>query len=363
MQKHTIQRRKAYIATNLHAVDFFCGGGGMTCGLRQAGIDVVAGIDFDKSVGDTYEYNNAGSKFIHADIRRLRSNYLEKHFGLQKNDDKLIFVGCSPCQYYSVINTDHTKAQQSKNLLRNFARFVEYYRPGFVLVENVPGILTNKDSILPEFLKTITKIGYDNYLYEIVDMSYYGVPQTRKRFSLIATRLPHIDLSMPPKDTEKAILQDYLGVAHGFPKITAGHKDDTAFNHTTAGLSRKSLLRLAKTNHDGGSRLCWAHDKELQLPCYIGKDDCFNDNYGRMWWKRPAPTITTKFFSVSNGRFAHPDEDRAISIREGATLQTFPVDYVFKTSSIANAAKIIGNAVPCEYARRLGVHILQYSRP
>ncbi|MCR5077898.1 MAG: DNA cytosine methyltransferase [Prevotella sp.] len=341
----------------LKAVDFFCGGGGMTHGLRQAGIAVIAGVDFDKSVGLTYEYNNPGSKFINTDIRRLRSNFLEKNFGLQKYDDNLIFVGCSPCQYYSVINTDHTKALQSKDLLRNFARFVEYYRPGIILVENVPGIMTNRDSILPEFLRIITKIGYVNCTYEVIDMSYYGVPQTRKRFSLIASRLSGLTIPMPPKDEEKAILKDYLGVSNGFPKIPAGHKDNTDFNHTTAGLSPKSLLRLAKTTHDGGSRLCWANDTELQLPCYIGKDNCFNDNYGRMWWNRPAPTITTKFFSVSNGRFAHPEEDRAISIREGATLQTFPVDYVFKTSSIANAAKIIGNAVPCEYARRLGEHI------
>ena len=139
--------------------------------------------------------------------------------------------------------------------------------------------------------------------------------------------------------------------------IPAGHKDHTAFKHTCAGLDEKSLRRLGMTPHNGGSRLVWAGIPELQLDCYVGKDHSFRDNYGRMWWDRPAPTITTKFFSVSSGRFSHPDEDRPISIREGATLQTFPLDYVFKVNSIAAAAKMIGNAVPCEYARRLGVHI------
>ena len=118
---------------------------------------------------------------------------------------------------------------------------------------------------------------------------------------------------------------------------------------------------MALTPHDGGNRLSWASQPDLQLQCYAGKDDIFKDNYGRMWWNRPSPTITTKFFSISNGRFAHPDEDRAISIREGATLQSFPKDYVFKTNSIAGAARIIGNAVPCEYARRLGETIISNS--
>ena len=152
---------------------------------------------------------------------------------------------------------------------------------------------------------------------------------------------------------------DVIGVENGFQKIKAGHKDTTDFQHTVAGLSEVSLKRMAMTPHDGGNRLSWANQLELQLDCYIGKDDIFKDNYGRMWWNKPSPTITTKFFSISNGRFAHPEEDRAISIREGATLQSFPKNYVFKTKSIAGAARIIGNAVPCEYARRLGETIIK----
>lgn len=341
------------------AIDFFCGGGGMTCGLRQAGIDVIAGVDFDATVGPTYEYNNPGSKFVCADIKRLRSDYFEKRFHVQRNDNRLIMVGCSPCQYYSIINHDTTKSELSKNLLRSFARFIDYYRPGYVLVENVPGIVTNKDSILPEFLKKLDKCGYKNVIREVVNMSEYGVPQNRRRFSLIATRIDGVELHLPMKENRVSVLADVLGVEHGFTKICAGHRDNTDFAHTTAGLDGKCLRRLEKTRHDGGSRLDWANDSELQLKCYIGKDDSFRDNYGRMSWGKPAPTITTKFYSISNGRFAHPEEDRAISIREGATLQTFPMDYVFKTNCIATAAKIIGNAVPPEYARRLGEIILK----
>ena len=340
----------------------------MTCGLRQAGINVIAGVDFDQDAKETYEYNNPGSVFIQKNIKNLRSNYFERKFEIRKNDDFLILVGCSPCQFYSIINTDKNKALKSKDLLKNFARFIEYYRPGYVLVENVPGIITNKDSILPYFLRKLEDLGYKNPVYKVVNMSYYGVPQSRRRFSLIATRLENVNIHLPKADDKETVLADYLGEGNGFPKVSAGHKDGSVFNHTVAGLSDICLKRLAKTKHDPQDSLhkhverCqfWTerwrleNDPDLQLPCFIGKDDCFKDTFGRMWWHRPASTITTKFYSISNGRFGHPEEDRALSLREGATLQTFPKNYVFKTNSITATAKLIGNAVPCEYARRLG---------
>ena len=174
------------------AIDFFCGGGGMTCGLRQAGIYVVAGIDFDKDAKETYEYNNKGSVFVYSDIRKLKIDYFEQNFHINRNDDNLIFAGCSPCQFYSIINSDKTNSLQSKDLLMDFARFVEYYAPGYILVENVPGIITNKDSVLPRFLTELKKIGYENIIYKVIDMSRYGIPQNRRRFSLIATRLKNM---------------------------------------------------------------------------------------------------------------------------------------------------------------------------
>ena len=352
------------MGTNNHtfkAIDFFCGGGGMTCGLRQAGIDVIAGVDFDGNAKETYEFNNPSSTFIYKDIKNLWSNYFERNFGVSKYDDNLIMVGCSPCQYYSIINTDHSRAETSRGLLINFARFIEYYRPGYVLVENVPGIVTNKETVLYRFLEKLDALGYKNIVKGIVDMSQYGVPQSRRRFSLIASRLDGVKVSLPKKSERILTVADVLGEKNGFQKIKAGHKDATDFQHTVAGLSKVNLDRIVLTPHDGGDRLSWADHSKLQLACYNGRDDIFKDNYGRMWWDKPSPTITTKFFSISNGRFAHPEEDRAISIREGATLQSFPKDYVFKTNSIAGAARIIGNAVPCEYARRLGETIISNS--
>lgn len=338
------------------AIDFFCGGGGMTCGLRQAGIEVIAGVDFDIDCKDTYEYNNQGSTFVHSDITQLADNYFELNFDIKKNDDSLILIGCSPCQYYSIINTKKQKAEKSKNLLLDFSRFIEYYNPGYILVENVPGLASRKDSILPKFLFFLNKLGYKYIEQKIVDMSYYGVPQSRKRFSLIASRLKPV--ALPSKDERQSLLKDFISQENEFPIIPAGHKDSTDFLHTTAGLNDINLKRLAKTEKDGGTRMGWKDDPELQLNCYIGKDDCFKDVYGRLSWNKPSSTITTKFFNISNGRFAHPEQDRAISLREGATLQTFPKEYVFKTISMQSTAKLIGNAVPPEYARRLGVTII-----
>jgi DNA (cytosine-5)-methyltransferase 1 len=342
--------------TDYKAIDFFCGGGGMTCGLRQAGIRVLAGVDIDPQCKETYESNNHDSKFVEANIQELSLKYFEKEFSIKKDDDKLILIGCSPCQYYSIINTTREKSKQSKDLLMDFQRFVNYYNPGYVLVENVPGIISNKESILPVFLNLLAEKGYTTE-YKVVDMSYYGVPQSRRRFSLIASRIEK-NIDLPNPDEKQALLEDFIGVKNGFPPIKAGYKDETVFKNTVSGLNEICIKRLVKTPHNGGSRLSWKDDKSLQLRCFDGKDNSFKDTFGRMCWKKPASTITTKFFNISNGRFAHPDEDRAISLREGATLQTFPKDYDFKTTGIAATAKLIGNAVPPEYARRLGQVII-----
>lgn len=340
----------------IKAVDFFCSGGGMTCGLKQAGIDVIAGIDNDFSCKDTYEKNNPGSKFIFADVFKLKEEELTKKLKLKKNDNNMVLIGCSPCQFWSIIRTDKTKSKKSRNLLIEFQRFVDYFNPGYVLVENVPGILGKKDkSGLDKFVLNLENKGYKVH-YEIINMSDYGIPQSRKRFSLIATRVTKNKLSLTKKNIQKPTVKDFIGTNHGFYPIKAGYKDDSTFNHSVAGLTQKNINRLKKTPKNGGSWLDWAQDKNLKRKSYRGQG--FKDNYGRMSWNKPAPTITTKFFSISNGRFAHPEENRAISLREGATLQTFPKNYVFHANSVADVARMIGNAVPPLFAKQLGKVIL-----
>lgn len=352
----------------IRAIDFFCGGGGMTNGLMEAGIDVIAGIDIDTKCKETYEYNNNPAKFIEEDIAKLSVESFERGYinkdgseiKIERDDDSLLFVGCSPCQYWSLMNTDKTKSESSKNLLDDFRKFVAYYKPGYVVIENVPGIFSQENSPLKTFLQFLDENGYFSVASGIIKVCDYGVPQTRKRFILIASRVKYV--SLPDRDrNESTTVRAFIGNKKVFPEIKAGHTDITEFCHTSAGLNDKNLQRIALTAPNGGSRDAW-QDTELQLPVYekhrSNNKFGFQDIYGRMFWDKPAPTITTRFYSLSNGRYGHPEQDRAISLREGATLQTFPTDYIFKAKTITDISRIIGNAVPPELARRIGKAIL-----
>lgn len=343
------------------AVDFFCGGGGMSYGMQKAGIKVLAGIDYEPSCQKTYETNIKESKFILADVFNLTAQDLQKRLELEINDDKLILIGCSPCQFWSIINTDKTKSEKSKNLLVEFRRFVEFFNPGYVVVENVPGVLRKKEeSGLSAFIAWLEEQEYTVH-FKVHNVNDFGVAQNRKRFTLIANRVSAKEIKPVKKKGNKPTVKDIIGVENGFTKIPAGHKDESEFLHSVPSLTQINLERIKWVEKDGGTRFGFADDPKLQLKCFIGRESSFKDTFGRLWWNRPSPTITTKFLSVSNGRFVHPDEDRALSIREGASLQSFPKSYKFFGSSLSSIARIIGNAVPPEYAMRIGLAIIKKS--
>ncbi len=333
----------------------------MSFGLQQAGINVLAGIDVDPTCQKTYESNIKGARYILADVMKLGEKKLSAQIkDLSKDDDNLIFIGCSPCQYWTIIRTNKSRSRNSKHLLGEFHRFVKYYNPGYVIVENVPGILRRRrESGLDRFISDLRRRGYI-VQYKVVNLNDYGVPETRRRFSLIANRVSGRRV-FPEPGPWRPTVSDFIGEANGFPEISAGHKDTTDFIHTSAGLEEQNLKRLKLTPKDGGTRRAWSNTS-LQINAYRSKNSdkkiSFSDTYGRMSWNHPAPTITTKFFSISNGRFAHPEEDRGISLREGATLQTFPKTYRFLGDSITSIARMIGNAVPPLYARQIGDAII-----
>ncbi len=291
--------------TPLKAVDFFCGGGGMSYGMQEAGVKVLAGIDNDSNCKETYEANINEACFIEEDVFKLKEKDLQKRLGLKKRDKNLILIGCSPCQFWSIINTDKTKSEKSKNLLVEFRRFVEYFRPGYVIVENVPGVLRKKkESGLADFIDWLESNKYQVH-FDVHNTSDYGVPQNRKRFTLLANRVSKNKI-FPKKDVFKLSVKDVLGEQNGFPKINAGTKDETAFLHTSSNLKGITLERLQNVKKDGGDRMGFANMEHLQLDCFIGKDDSFKDTFGRMWWNRPAPTITTKFLSGSKWKICTP---------------------------------------------------------
>jgi DNA (cytosine-5)-methyltransferase 1 len=343
----------------LKVIDFFCGAGGMSYGLARAGIRVLAGIDFDPSCRKTYERNNKPARFIQQDITKISPKSLQHELRISRNDDQLIFIACSPCQFWSKVNTDKKKNRKSAFLLPEFERFVDWFRPAFVVIENVPGLSRKRASLLPGFRRFLRE---KKYAFEegVINANLHGVPQNRKRYVLIATRLTK-KVSFPRGLRKRPVVSDFIGRHNGFAAITAGHKDTTQFLHTAAALSKKNLRRIKGTPPDGGTRESWKNNSELQIPAYRGKDKIFRDVYGRMSWNRPAPTITTRFKSFSNGRFGHPTENRAISLREGATLQTFPKQYYFFGTAESIIAKQIGNAVPPALAKRIGRHLLKLS--
>ena len=341
---------KHLLQANLQAVDFFCSAGGVTVGFKQAGIDVLGGIDIDIKCKETYEKNN-NAKFLHADISKLKKRQLITQFKIKRNQDNLIFVGCSPCQYYSNINTDKTKSSETRLLLADFQEFVEYYNPGYIFIENVPGLDRKEDSPLSKFKKFLKK---NNYSYDegIINAKYFGVPQNRRRYILIASRVIN-NLLIPVADKKNIkTVKDTIGNTEVFKPIKAGTYDKSDFIHTASSLSEMNIERLKLTPKDGGDHRAWSKKNKLQLNCYKDHDSHY-DVYGRMYWNKPAPTITTRFDSLSNGRYGHPEQNRAISLREGATLQSFPLDYKFYSTSKNTIAKMIGNAVPPELAKRI----------
>lgn len=341
----------------LKAVDFFCGAGGVTAGFNDAGINVLAGIDIDPNCKKTYEENNAGSKFLEKDISKYNPKDLAKELKIRKKDDDLIFIGCSPCQYYSSVNNIKDKSAKGKLLLEDFQRFVAYFKPGYIFIENVPGLKRSPESPLGKFKQFLTKAGY-RFSDDVLNAKHFQVPQNRRRYVLLATRVKKT-ISLPAGNKKNLVtLQQAIGDPVKFPAINAGHKDETDYLHSSATLNALNMRRLKKTPHNGGSRKVWADDPELQLNCY--KDyEGHTDVYGRLYWERPAPTITTKFYSLSNGRYGHPEQDRALSLREGAVLQSFRPDYKFLASSQGLNGKLIGNAVPPKMAKEIGNAIIE----
>lgn len=342
---------------SLKAVDFFCGAGGVTSGFKDAGITVLGGVDIDINCKETYIKNNNGTQFLHKDISKFAPEDLQTILKLSRNDDDLVFIGCSPCQYYSSVNNNKGKSEKGKLLLEDFQKFVDYFKPGYIFIENVPGLKKHKESPLGKFKQYLSENGY-SYSDKVLNAKYFGVPQNRRRYVLLATRVSE-SIELPEENRESiSTVRDTIGDTSIFPPIKAGHKDSSQFLHSAAKLKEINLQRIQNTTHNGGSRKDWEFNQKLQLNCY--KDyDGHTDVYGRLYWDKPSPTITTKFYSLSNGRYGHPEQDRSLSLREGARLQSFRLDYQFLVEGQAKIARLIGNAVPPKMAKKIGIAIVQ----
>lgn len=334
--------------------DFFSGCGGTSAGFRDAGLDIVLGLDFDVDAAQTYRSNFPGTMFIEDDIRALDVEVLTPF--LSQRDAPILFCGCAPCQPFSKQNRQRVPADPRKNLLGEFGRFVSHWLPDYVFIENVPGMqkLSNRTGPLASFTRLLKKLGYQFDLQTLPAL-WFGVPQTRERLVLLASKGDRIDLPSAthgPGRNPYATVQDWIG---DLPPLAAGEIDKQDPNHRAADLSPLNLERIASTP-EGGGREHWP--ARLLLDCHRDHSG-HTDVYGRLAWGRPAAGLTTRCISYSNGRFGHPDQNRAISVREAARLQTFPRNFIF-TGSMASQAKQIGNAVPPLMAKCIGVAVKQH---
>ncbi len=323
-------------------------------GLSDAGMKVLAGIDIDTDSGRTYKLNFPKASFLKKDIRSMKTSDLESYVPLHR-DFPLLFSTCAPCQPFTKQKTKKRLRDARKALLDNLHRFIRHYHPEYVLLENVPGLqkLNRIRGPLPRFLTLLRSQGYD-FSACIMNSQEYGVPQHRKRFILLASSLGPIDFPPithgPDLEWEYANVWAWIG---DLPPIAAGERHAEVPNHHTAQLSNLNLTRITSTP-EGGGRRDWP--KSLTLTCHKSYNG-HTDVYGRMWKNKPATALTTKCISLSNGRYGHPTQNRAISAREAARLQTFPDDFVFE-GSLTSSARQIGNAVPVLLAKKLGQHIV-----
>ena len=340
------------------AYDFFCGAGGLTRGLLDAGIEVVAGFDRDPQRQSTYEHNNPPAKFVLSDIRDLCPAIMALPPPAVRHRE-LLLAACAPCQPFSAHRKQGIGSRGEAVLLGEFGRLVEVILPAYVLVENVPGIARVPGfSTFRRFCRMLDCNSYQR-ITQIVDAKHYGVAQNRRRLVLLAARDRVPSLPVP---THGSARQPYRTVRQSiarFPSIPAGGDAPEIPNHVAAAVSALNLERLRSTPHDGGDRRSWP--ARLRLPCHSGGYSGHTDVYGRMFWDRPAPALTGRCCSVSNGRYGHPEQDRAISLREAAAIQSFPDQYRF-FGTRTDIAQQVGNAVPVRLAECLGRHILSLQR-
>ncbi|QTP56325.1 DNA cytosine methyltransferase [Billgrantia sulfidoxydans] len=332
---------------NIACIDLFCGAGGLTHGLVLEGIDVTAGVDVDPACRYPFETNNQGARFLKRDVRELEGEELNSLFG---ESEVRLLAGCAPCQPFSTYAQRYDIKRDHKwGLLYEFSRLAEATTPDLVTMENVPSLAKNK--VFLDFVEELERLGYRTH-HEIVDCSKYGVPQTRRRLVLLASRHGDIRL-VPPTTPEPRTVQDVIG---HLPRIKAGEALPSDPLHTASSLSDINLKRI-RASKPGGSWKDWP--EHLVAACHRSKTgSTYPSVYGRMEWGRPAPTMTTQCHGYGNGRFGHPSQDRAISLREAAILQSFPETYKFAAChedvSFSTLARLIGNAVPVELGRAVG---------
>lgn len=333
-------------------IDLFCGAGGLTHGLQQAGLNVVAGLDIEGLCKFAYEANNR-ARFLNADICDVKK---EELIDLYEDAAIKVLAGCAPCQPFS----KYTQALDKENdkkwpLLYEFERLIREVSPEIVTMENVPDVTKHK--VYHDFYDALLSMGY--YVWagkvECVD---YGIPQSRKRHVLLASKIGEITLLEKTHDAPLTV-KDAIG---DMPVIKDGEVYSLDPVHRASKLNEINKKRIIHSK-PGGSWKDWP--EELVAACHVKKSGKgYSSVYGRMSWDKPSPTMTTLCHGFGNGRFGHPEQHRAISLREASLLQTFPKSYQFYEKAehikMRDIGRMIGNAVPVRLGEVIGISILKH---
>jgi len=346
--------------SNIEVIDLFCGIGGLSYGMLKSGMNIVAGFDIDETCKFAYEKNNK-AKFFSEDVKNVTGNFVNS---LYKNKSSLrVLAGCAPCQPFSSYAFKHKNKDEHKyDLLYEFGRIISEseVKPDIITMENVAQIFNFKDKpVLQDFVDTLQENGYKVSVNKVFCPDY-GIPQRRKRLVLLASKLGEISLIPKTHTPENYVtVKDTIGK---LPPLEAGQVCKKDKLHIAKSLSDKNLKRIKSTPYGGGWK-DWSED--LKLDCHkkdTGKS--FGSVYGRMVWEEPAPTMTTLCTGLGNGRFGHPEQNRAISLREAALFQTFPFEYEFfapdENIGMTKASRYIGNAVPVKLGYIIGLSILKH---
>lgn len=336
----------------LTAIDLFCGAGGLSVGLKKAGFKVLAGVEMNPEAAESYRLNHKDHHVYEEDIRQLSPLAVMDRFSLKPGSLDLL-AGCPPCQGFSSHRTRNqtTSIGDKRNdLVFDFLRFTEVMLPKTIMMENVPSLA--KDRRIKKLINRLQELGYliNDKTVQVKNAADYGVPQRRKRMILKASRYGYLD---DPKISEQQIT-----VFNAIGGLKKAGKSGDYLHDIPENRSAKILDMISLVPKDGGSRMDLP--RKYWLPCHIRNPDGYRDVYGRMAWADVAPTITGGCSSPSKGRFIHPEENRAITLREAALLQTFPKNYKFSMSRGKDAvALMIGNALPPEFIRR---HAIEYKK-
>ncbi len=334
------------------AIDLFSGAGGLTVGLKRAGFKVVAAVEIDEDAVNTYQANHPEVRVFHKDIRELKGVEILEATRVKKIN---LIAGCPPCQGFSKLTDKNKKEDPRNRLVIEMARIVEELEPEICMMENVPGLDGRGSPLLKRFESKLESLGYV-INKKVLQMADYGVPQSRRRLVLLAGRGFKVDLPEPThaRNSDNSLRQ-WIPLRKVLSKISKpilyskaklnGSPQKYGW-HVIRDLKPISMKRL-KYLKPGGNRM--ALPRRLRPDCHK-KAKGFQNVYGRMSWNDIAPTMTSGCTTLSAGRFGHPEENRTISVREAALIQTFRKSYSFEAKTIEKACELVGNALPCKFA-------------